>query len=60
MTMASDNKQPAAAAIRAEIARHRKSVMVLASGAGPLLDLLERFVSEVDARIARLEGQKWP
>ena len=46
---------PPAAALRAEIAKHRRSVMVAASGLAPVLEILDAYVVQTEARIAALE-----
>ena len=47
---------PPAAAIRAEIARHRRSVMVAASGLGPVLDMLDSYIVATEFRLTKLEA----
>lgn len=53
--MANEQGKPVAELIRAEIARHQRSVMVAASGMGQVLYLLDRYLVETEKRLARLE-----
>ena len=46
---------PPATALRQEIEKHRRSVMVAASGMGPVLDMLDAYIVTTEARIEKLE-----
>ena len=48
---------PPHVAIRQEIEKQRRSLMVAASGLGPVLDLLDAYVASTEARMSALEGE---
>ncbi len=48
------DRVPPAVALRQEIAKHRRSVMVAASGMGPVLEILDAYIGEQDAHRAQV------
>lgn len=56
MAFESVQRVPPHVAIRQEIAKHRKSVMVAAAGLGPLLEVLDAYLVTVESRLATLES----
>jgi hypothetical protein len=49
------DRVPPHVAIQQEIAKHRRSMMVAASGMGPLLDILDAYITRTEARLALIE-----
>jgi hypothetical protein len=49
------DRVPPHVAIRQEIAKHRRSMMVAASGLAPVLEMLDAYIVSTEARLAALE-----
>lgn len=52
------DRLPPHVALRAEIAKHRRSMMVAASGMGPVLEILDAYVASTESRFEALESAR--
>lgn len=48
------DRLPPHVALRAEIAKHRRSMMVAASGMGPVLEILDAYVAATEDQLCML------
>lgn len=58
MAIETSPRVPPSVALRQEIERQRRTLPFFAQAYRPVLDLLDAYVAETDARIAALEGQR--
>jgi hypothetical protein len=48
---------PPAVALRQEIAKHRRSMMVAASGMGPVLEILDAYIVSTEGQLRELRAR---